>query len=377
MAEYFDKTHDMLRESVRKFVEREILPNVDEWEEAGEFPRGLYKKAADAGFLGLGMPEEYGGTPGDVFHGVAFTEEMSRCASMGLVAGLGSHGIALPPIVFLGTDEQKRRFITPVLAGEKIAALAITEPGAGSDVANLRTRAVREGDHYVVNGAKTFITSGSRADFLTTAVRTGGPGHEGISLLVIESNSPGFKVSRKLEKMGWCASDTAELSFEDCRVPAENLLGSEGAGFVGIMQNFQTERLFLAVMAHAFAQAAFDRAYKYAHEREAFGRTLAGFQVMRHKLVDMAMQVDIARQYNYHVASLIQSGTYAVKQVSFAKIFSAEAAERVCREAIQVLGGYGYAREYVVERIYRDVRLLAIGGGTTEIMKEVAWKMMA
>lgn len=376
MGAYFDETHEMLRKSARTFVDREIKPHVDAWEAAGIFPRELYAKAAAAGFLGMGYPEEYGGTPGDPFHMIAFTEELMRAGSMGVVAGLGSHAIALPPILNLGTEEQKRRFVPAALAGEKVASLAITEPGAGSDVASLRTRAVRDGDHYVVNGAKTFITSGTRADIVTTAVRTGEEGHAGVSLLVIEAETPGFTVSRKIDKMGWCASDTAELAFEDCRVPAANLLGGEGAGFVGIMQNFQNERLALAVMGHAVAQVAYDRAYAYAGEREAFGRTLSGFQVTRHKLADMATKVEIAREYNYRVASRMRDGETVVKEVSMAKNFSAQVAEEVCREAIQILGGYGYATEFGVERLYRDARILAIGGGTTEIMKEIIWKLL-
>ena len=376
MPSYFDDTHRMLRESVRKFVERRILPFVERWEEEESFPRELYRELGEAGYLALGYPEELGGTPGDVFHGIAFTEEMCRCGSMGVVAGLGSHAIALPPIVAMGTEEQKRRFVPPILRGEKIAALAITEPDAGSDVASIRTRAVRDGDHYVVNGAKTYITSGTRADFVTAAVRTGGPGYPGVSLLVIEAGTPGFRVARKLTKMGWAASDTAELAFEDCRVPAANLLGEEGHGFVGIMQNFQRERLALAVMAHAFARLAFEKALAYANQREAFGKKLAGFQVMRHKLVDMATLVEVAREYAYRVADRIRAGETVIREIAMAKNFSCEAAEKVTREAIQILGGLGYMREVGIERLYRDVRVLAIGGGTTEIMKEIIWKTM-
>lgn len=372
----FGETHQMLRDSVRRFVERRITPHVDAWEDAGEFPRELYGQMAECGFLGLGYPEKYGGTPGDVFHRIVFLEEIMRCGSMGVVAGLGSHGIALPPILSLGNEELKLRFIPPVLAGEKIAALAVTEPVAGSDVANIQTRAVLDGEHYIVNGSKTFITSGCRADFITCAVRTGDLGHEGISLLVIESDTPGFTVTRKIEKMGWNASDTAELSFQDCRVPTRNLVGNEGAGFFGIMQNFQAERIAMSVMGYSVAQLAYDRAFAYAKEREAFGRTLSKFQITRHKLVDMAMQIDIARRYLYYTASCTTGGDYAIKEISFAKIFSAEVAEKVCREAIQILGGYGYAREFAVERLYRDARILAIGGGTTEIMKEIVWKML-
>lgn len=376
MRPYFDETHDLLRASARTFTEREVAPHIDAWEAAGIFDRELYRKAAAAGFLGMGYPEEFGGTPGDLFHMIVFTEELMRAGSMGVVAGLGSHAIAVPPILSLGTPEQQRRFVPPVLAGEKIASLAITEPGAGSDVAGLVTRAVRDGDHYVLNGSKTFITSGTRADLVTVAVRTGEPGHAGVSLIVVERGTAGFRVSRKIDKMGWCSSDTAELVFEDCRVPAENLLGSEGAGFVGIMRNFQNERLALAVMGHAIADLAYQRARRYADEREAFGRPIAGFQVTRHKLVDMATRVEISREYNYRLAARMRDGEYVVKEVSMAKNFAAETAEFVCREAIQILGGYGYATEFGVERLYRDARILAIGGGTTEIMKEVIWKLL-
>lgn len=373
---YFEESHNILRHSIRKFLEREVLPFVDEWEDREEFPRELYHKAAEAGLFGLGYPEELGGTPADAFHLVAFTEEFLRSGSVGLTAGLGSHGIALPPILAMGTDEQKRRFIPPVLAGEKIASLGITEPDAGSDVANIRTRAVRDGDHYVVNGAKTFITSGCRADIVTTAVRTGEKGYKGISLLVIETDTPGFQVARKIRKMGWDASDTAELAFEDCRVPASNLLGEEGMGFYGIMENFQRERLSLAVMAHQVAQIAYEESLKYAQTRHAFGKPLTGFQVTRHKLVDMATRILAARELNYRVAARMQAGENVVTEVSMAKNFACEVCDQVVYDAVQIHGGYGYAREYLVERLYRDARLLSIGGGTTEIMREIISKTL-
>jgi acyl-CoA dehydrogenase len=276
----------------------------------------------------------------------------------------------------MGTDEQKKRFIPPVLRGEKIAALGITEPDAGSDVASIRTRAVRDGDEYVVNGAKTFITSGCRADFVTTAVRTGGEGYGGVSLLVIETNTPGFKVARKIRKMGWNASDTAELAFEDCRVPAANLLGEEGRGFYGIMENFQYERLSLAVIAHQVAQIAYEESLKYAQTRQAFGKPLTGFQVTRHKLVDMATKITAAREFNYRLAARMQAGEDVVTEVSMAKNFACEVCDKVVYDAVQIHGGYGYAREYLVERLYRDARILSIGGGTTEIMKEIISKTL-
>jgi len=376
MPGYFDESHDLLRAAARAFLAREIAPHVDAWEDAEEFPRALYRKAAEAGLLGLGYPESLGGAGGDVFHGIAVTEELMRCGSIGLLAGLFSLNIALPPIVALGTEEQKRRFLPPVLAGEKIAALAVTEPNAGSDVANIQTRARREGDWYIVNGAKTFITSGCRADLITTVVRTGPEGSDGISLLVIEKECPGFSVAKKMKKMGWNASDTAELVFQDCRVPAANLIGAEGAGFEGLMVNFQHERLALAVLAHAAAHVAYEKALEYANTRRAFGRPLVGFQVTRHKLADMATRVAAARAFNYDVAAKVQAGEYPVTEVSMAKNFACEVCDRVAYDAVQLHGGYGCAREYMVERLYRDTRILSIGGGTTEVMNEIICKFL-
>jgi acyl-CoA dehydrogenase len=373
--EYFTEEHQIFRTSIRKFVEKEIKPHIDHWEDEELFPVELYKKAADAGFLGLEYPEAYGGSPCDKFMNIAYTEEMIRAGSVGLVAGLGSYSIAMPPVLSMGTEKQKQKFLVPVLKGEKISALGITEPNAGSDVANIRTRAVRNGDHYIVNGSKTFITSGCRAHFITTAVRTGGAGYKGVSLLMIDSSTPGFTVAKKIRKMGWNASDTAELSFVDCRVPVENMLGGEGQGFVGIMINFQNERLALAVMAHAVAELALEESIKYAKTREAFGRTLSGFQVTRHKLVDMATKVEVAKQFNYRVAAKMQAGQDAIRDVSMAKNFACEVCDKVVYDAVQIHGGYGYAREYLVERLYRDSRILGIGGGTTEIMKEIISKV--
>lgn len=373
--EYFTEEHQIFRTSIRKFVEKEIKPHIDHWEDEELFPVELYKKAADAGFLGLEYPEAYGGSPCDKFMNIAYTEEMIRAGSVGLVAGLGSYSIAMPPVLSMGTEKQKQKFLVPVLKGEKISALGITEPNAGSDVANIRTRAVRNGDHYIVNGSKTFITSGCRAHFITTAVRTGGAGYKGVSLLMIDSSTPGFTVAKKIRKMGWNVSDTAELSFVDCRVPVKNILGGEGQGFVGIMINFQNERLALAVMAHAVAELALEESIKYAKTREAFGRTLSGFQVTRHKLVDMATKVEVAKQFNYRVAAKMQAGQDAIRDVSMAKNFACEVCDKVVYDAVQIHGGYGYAREYLVERLYRDSRILGIGGGTTEIMKEIISKV--
>ncbi len=373
---YFDDTHRMVRDTVRSFVQREILPYVNDWEEAGEFPRELYKKAAEAGILGIGAPEQWGGSGEDVFMKVAACEEMVRCTSGGVGASLGSLDIGLPPVWKWGSEALQEKVVPPVLAGDKIAALAVTEPGGGSDVANLRTRAVRDGDHYVVNGSKTFITSGVRADYYTVAVRTGDPGFGGISLLLVEKDTPGFTVGRKLKKMGWWASDTAELFFEDCRVPAENLIGAENGGFFCIMSNFQMERLILAVTANMTAQVALDEAMAYAREREAFGRPIAGFQVTRHKLAEMATQVAVSREFTYRVAARLANGEDCVLDVSMAKNQATQCADRVTWDAVQIFGGAGYMRGTVVERLFRDNRILSIGGGTYEIMNEVIAKRL-
>jgi acyl-CoA dehydrogenase len=374
--EYFSKAHDMVRKSVREFIKKEVLPYIEEWEEAGEFPRELYKKAAAVDILGIGFPEEYGGTPGDLFFKLAVSEELMRSGSAGFCAGIGSLNIALPPILSLGTEEQKKKFIPPVLSGDKIAALAITEPGGGSDVANLKTTAFKDGDYYIVNGSKTFITSGSRADFITCAVRTGAEGAHGISLLVIETNTPGFSVSNKLKKTGWWASDTAELFFDNCRVPVANLIGQENQGFYGIMINFQGERLALAVMANMTARMALEEAIKYAKERQAFGKKLTGFQVTRHKLADMATLVEASTEFTYRVAAKIGAGVDQIKEVSMAKNFACTVSDKVTYDAVQIFGGYGFMRGYLVERLYRDNRILSIGGGTSEIMKEIITKFM-
>lgn len=376
-SEYFNETHNQVRDSVRKMVQEHILPHIDEWEEAGTFPRELYDEAGRTGFFGIGYPEALGGiAEGDVFMKIAATEELMRCGSGGLVASLGSLDIGLPPIVKWGSDELKQRVVPSVLSGEKIAALAITEPNGGSDVANLKTRAVSDGDFYRVTGSKTFITSGIRADYYTVAVRTGGDGYGGISLLLMEKGMPGFTTGKPLRKHGWWASDTAELFFDDVKVPKSNLIGSENAGFFVIMTNFQMERLNLAVMANMTSQMALEEALRYAHERSAFGKPLAKMQVIRHKLADMATQVEASREFTYRVAARIQAGIPSVKEVSMAKNFATKVSDYTTHEAVQIFGGMGFMRETLVERLSRDNRILSIGGGTYEIMNEVIAKQL-
>jgi acyl-CoA dehydrogenase len=366
--------HEMFRETCRRFARDVIEPHVIEWEEAGEFPRSLYKQAAEAGLLGTAIPEEYGGSGGDGLHALVRTEELLRPGSTGVAAGLGSLGIALPPIAILGSEEQKKRFFPPVLAGDQIAALAITEPGTGSDVAGITTRAVRKGDHYVLNGSKLYITSGARADIVSVLARTGGDRHGGLTFFVVERGMKGFSVSRALKKTGWWASDTAELAFEDVVVPVENRIGDEGSGFVALMQNFQSERMGLAVMGHATAEICFDEAIAYAKQRQAFNRPIAGFQVIRHRLAEMATKVSAAKTLNYSLAKRVLDGEYLVTETSMAKNFSAKVALEVCYDAVQIFGGMGYMRETKVERLSRDARLLPIGGGTSEIMNEIIAK---
>ncbi|UVM29294.1 MULTISPECIES: acyl-CoA dehydrogenase family protein [unclassified Pseudomonas] len=375
--EYFDPSHQMVRDSVRRFVEREILPDIDAWEEAESFPRELYLKAGAAGILGIGYPEALGGShEGDLFAKIAASEELMRCGSGGLVAGLGSLDIGLPPIVKWARPEVRDRVVPQVLSGEKISALAVTEPGGGSDVANLQTRAVRDGDHYRVSGSKTFITSGVRADYYTVAVRTGAPGFGGISLLLIERGTPGFTVGRQLKKMGWWASDTAELFFDDCRVPVGNLIGAENMGFACIMGNFQSERLALALMANMTAQLALEESLKWAKEREAFGKPIGKFQVIKHRLAEMATALEVSREFTYRQAAKMAAGQSVIKEISMAKNFATDTSDRITNEAVQILGGLGYMRESLVERLYRDNRILSIGGGTREVMNEIISKQM-
>jgi acyl-CoA dehydrogenase len=366
----------LLRASVREFAAREVAPHLGDWERAGEVPRALHERAGAAGLLGIGFPEEVGGCGGGLFHTMAVVEELVQGGgSSGLCAALFTHGIALPPILAGADPEQVARWVRPTLAGRAIAALAVTEPDAGSDVARIRTRAQRDGEAYVVNGAKTFITSGARADFVTALVRTGGPGPSGLSLLVIERGTPGFTVGRRLEKVGWWCSDTVELSFEDARVPAAHRVGAEGAGFALLMANFQTERLFLAVQAYAMAQRCLDLSLRWARAREVFGSPLAEKQVVRHKLAEMARQTDVAREYVRCAAARLEAGDPAASvAVAMAKNTAVEACRFVTYEAVQIHGGMGCMREAEVERHWRDARILSIGGGATEIMNEIIAK---
>jgi len=366
-----------LRDSARRFTEKEILPHLDEWEETGELPRSLHRATAAAGLLAVGYPEAVGGDGGDLLDACALQEGfMEAGASGGLMASLFTHGIALPHMIAHGSPQLIDRYVRPTLAGEMIGSLAVTEPGGGSDVAGITTRAVRDGDRYIVNGAKTFITSGVRADFVTTAVRTGGPGHGGISILVVDTDTPGFTVTRALRKMGWHCSDTAELSYVDVEVPADNLVGEEGRGFVYIAEQFVVERIFLALMGYGHAARALALAAQYCQDRVTFGKPLVANQVVRAKLVEMHRQVAVARTYTLEVARRHVAGETVIAEACLAKQTAVDAAVAVTNDAVQLFGGSGYMHGTEVERHYRDARILPIGGGSTEVLTDLAARLL-
>ncbi|MBT9457298.1 MAG: acyl-CoA dehydrogenase family protein [Burkholderiaceae bacterium] len=369
------------RDALRQFVSREIAPHVNAWDEAGTFPRELYARAAEMGLLGIGYPEELGGlgvTPQDARLRLIATEEIARAGSGGLMASLFSHNIALPPLLAQASTELQQRVLPDVLSGVKIAALAITEPSGGSDVARLLTTARMNGSDYIVNGEKVFITSGMRADWLTVAVRTGGPGAGGISLLAIPGDTPGLTRS-PLQKMGWWASDTALLHFNDCRVPAAHLIGAENSGFRAIMENFNGERLMLAVGANAFAQVCLDEALDWARQRQTFGQPLIQHQVIRHKLMDMRMRVQTTRAWIDALIAQQEAGLTTPEWVADLCLLKNQATQTMqycADQAVQILGGMGFMRGCKSERIYREVKVMMIGGGAEEIMKELAARQL-
>jgi acyl-CoA dehydrogenase len=374
---FLTETHHAWRRELRRFIEREIVPYVEEWEEAEEIPLILYKKASEFGLLRMGYPEAYGGISEglDRFHGIVTSEELARIGAGGVTASLMVHGIGLPPILALGSEEMKQKIAPAVLAGDKRISLAITEPSGGSDVAQLKTRARRDGDHYVVDGSKMFITGGMRADYITTAVRTGGEGFGGISLLLIEADRPGV-TRTKLKKQGWWASDTAALYFDSVRVPAENLIGGENQGFLGIMHNFNGERLGMASGAIASARVCLEEAVKWAQERQTFGKRLADHQVIRHKIAEMVRQINASTAYLEMCAWRVMNGEVPAADLALLKVQATLTLEFCAREAMQILGGNGYMRGSRVERIYREVRVNAIGGGSEEILRDLAARQL-
>jgi acyl-CoA dehydrogenase len=374
---FYSEDHEAFRALVREFVEKELSPHVKAWDDAREFPRGLYEQAGALGVFGIGFDEAYGGLgKEDPVLRFIVQQEFARCGAGGVAAGLlGSFYISQPPIQRLGSEALKARILPETIAGRKIGALCITEPGTGSDVARIATRADRDGDHYVLNGSKTFITSGMRADVLTVAVRTGEDGAGGISLLVVEGDTPGLSRT-KLEKMGWHASDTATLYFEDCRVPVANLLGPENSGFKTIVSNFNLERLDLIAGSATFAALCLEAAIGYAQERQTFGRRLADHQVIRHKIAEMARQVNATQAWGELLAWRLAQGDDPVAELCQAKVQATKTFEFCAREAAQVLGGASYLAGELVERLYREVRVQAIGGGSEEIMLDLAARQM-
>jgi len=374
----FSPEHEAFRDGVRAFVAREIAPHVNEWDEAGAFPRPLYQRAAAMGLLGLGYPEEFGGTPADGGYRLIATEEIARAGSGGLMASLFSHNIGLPPIVVHGSEALKRRIVPAVLRGEKIAALAITEPSGGSDVARLRTTARLVDGHWVIDGEKVFITSGMRADWITVAVRTGSKGAGGISLLAVPGDAPGLTRS-PLQKMGWWCSDTAHLRFDACRVPADHLIGEENEGFRAIMENFNGERLLMSAGACAFAQVCYDEALDWARARQTFGAALVSHQAIRHKLMDMQMRVFSTRAWLHALVERQDAGDTGaawVAELCLLKNHATQTMQFCADQAVQILGAMGFMRGTKSERIYREVKVMMIGGGAEEIMKELAARQL-
>ena len=372
---YFTDAHEELRLHIRRFLEREVVPHLEEWEET-TFPDSIFRRFGELGFLGLRYPVEYGGQGGDYFSAVVLSEEMARahCGGLGMAVAVQVE-MATPPVARFGTDEQKRRFLAPAISGDAIAAIAMTEPDAGSDLASMKTVARRVGSDYVINGRKIFITNGRRCHWcLVVAKSDTEAGHKGFSLFVVPKNAPGFHVTRTLKKLGMHSSDTAELLFEDCRVPADHRLGAEGEGWAELMWELQGERLIAACGQVAGAQATFEYAMQYARDRVAFGRPIGQFQVIKHRLVDMANRIAAARALVYETCARWDRGEYPVREISQSKLIASQVAVEVADDAIQILGGHGYMAEFPVERAWRDARLSRIGAGTDEIMKEIIAK---
>lgn len=375
---FYTESHQQWREQMRRFVDKEISPYVDDWEEAGEVPLELWSKAADVGLLQMGYPEEYGGISEgiDAFHAIIASEEIARCGATGISSSLTIHGIGLPPVVNYGSDKMKDEVVGAVLAGEKRISLGITEPGAGSDVANISTSAKREGDHYIVNGSKTFISGGTRADWLTTAVRTGDEGIAGISLLLIPMNSEGVSWTKLDKKQGWWCSDTATIYFDNVKVPAENIIGEENQGFLPIVHNFNKERMGIISLSLGAAKACMEEAAEWAMDRKTFGKPLSKHQVIRHKFAEMLKRINATQAYMDMCAWQMENNTIKIEDISMCKVQATETMEFCARESMQIMGGISYMRGCKTERLYREVRVMAIGGGSEEIMRDLSSRQL-
>ena len=374
---YFTEEHEVFRESFKEFLQKEVVPHIEKWEKTGDIERFIWTKFGEMGYFGLSYPEEYGGLDLDMFYMVIFLEELQKINSGGFAAAIWAHVyLAMTHLNKEGDERIKKKYLTPSIDGELIGSLCITEPFGGSDVAGMRSTAIKNGDHYILNGSKTFITNGVYSDYLIVAAKTDPDSkHAGMSIFVMDRDTPGISAT-KLDKLGWKASDTGEIAFDNVKVPAENLMGEEGKGFPYIMQHFAIERLIMGINAHARAEYAVDYAIQYMSERQAFGKSIDSFQALRHKVAEMASKVEMCKEFNYSIAKRLNEGGYVVKEASMSKLLSTKMADEVIYDALQLLGGYGYMEEYPMARLLRDSRLGPIGGGTSEILKEIIAKMI-
>ena len=374
---YFTEEHELFRQSLKEFLKKEVVPHIEKWEKSGDIDRFIWKKFGEMGYFGIAYPEEYGGMDLDLFYTVILLEELQKINSGGFAAAIWAHVyLAMTHLNKEGDHRIKETYLTPSISGDKIGCLAITEPFGGSDVAGMRTTAVKDGDEYVINGSKTFITNGVYSDYLVVAAKTSPElGNKGISIFVIDRDTPGVSAT-KLDKLGWRASDTGEIAFDNVRIPAENLMGDENQGFGYIMQHFALERLIMGINAHARAEFAIDYVIQYMSEREAFGKTINKFQALRHSVAEMASEMEMCKEFNYSIAKRLDQGQYVVKEASMSKLLSTKMADKVAYDCLQLLGGYGYMEEYPLARLFRDSRLGPIGGGTSEILKEIIAKMI-
>lgn len=374
---YFTEEHELFRKSFQEFLQKEVVPHIEKWEKTGTIDRFIWEKFGEMGYFGLNYPEKYGGMGLDLFYTVIFLEELQKINSGGFSAAMWAHAyLAMTHLNAEGSEEIKQNYLTPSIHGEKIGCLCITEPFGGSDVAGMKTTAVKKGDSYIINGSKTFITNGVYSDYLVVAAKTNPElGNKGMSIFVIDRNTSGVSAT-KLDKLGWRASDTAEIAFDNVEIPVSNLMGEENKGFAYIMQHFASERLIMGINAHARAEYAIDYALDYMAERKAFGQTINKFQALRHKIAELASQVEMCKVFNYNVAARLNNGEYVVKEATMSKLLSTKIADEVIYECLQFLGGYGYMEEYPMARLLRDSRLGPIGGGTSEILREIIAKMI-
>ncbi|MAY21585.1 MAG: acyl-CoA dehydrogenase [Flavobacteriaceae bacterium] len=377
MNQYFTEEHDFFRKSFRDFLQKEVVPHIEKWEKTGTIERFIWEKMGEMGYFGISYPEKYGGLDLDIFYMIIFLEEMQRINSGGFAAAMWAHAyLAMTHLNKEGNHDQKEKYLTPSITGEKIGCLCITEPFGGSDVGGMRSTAVKEGDHYVINGSKTFITNGVYSDYLIVAAKTAPElGNKGISIFVMDREAEGISAT-KLDKLGWRASDTGEIAFDNVKIPAENLMGEENEGFGYIMQHFALERLIMGVNAHARAEWALEYTIQYMKERMAFGQPISKFQALRHKVAQLSAETEVCKTFNYQVAAMLGEDQYAVKEATMSKLVSTKIADEVAYECLQLLGGYGYMEEYPMARLLRDSRLGPIGGGTSEILREIIAKMV-